>query len=696
MGAAFAAANPGVTHAPVIRGTPPSVAVLPYTEPSTPTASPGTAAASRCRSLPACLAAATVAVAVKRRQRLKRNARQYDRDDDGGYEMDTRRRDDDRPRRDDDRRDSRGDDRPRRNDDRRGSRGDDRPRRNDDRRDSRDDDRPRRDDQKWRDTDLAGKRTGIEDKAPMPRQNAAPWKKDNAELRNDPSYAKRWEWDPDRRGKKNAPWSKGKPVDQLQEKDEQASALRALYKRPRFGWKDVMTDDLRMSTLNEHLPAIGNNEVWLSKFLAHTGSCSRRDVTEMVLQGRVEVNGEIVQSPAIRIDPTRDRVNLDGQPKTLRTLGEIVWIMVHKPKGVLSTMEDPLGRKTIMDIVPFAKKRRLVPIGRIDRNAAGLMLMTNDYEWHTVLTHPRHEHSKEYQVKLYNGVPSKDKMRALQTGLQLPDEPRPLRPIENFDVQQASNAEEIALVKFTLREGRYRQIRRMFEYIGHPVKSIKRVGFGLLWLDDDLRAGDFRMLSPKEIRKLKGPTILRRPTKHPDDRRKELQKQMKEVDNDDGFDRNRKMNNFRSEEEDFEDEEDEEDDSDMTDLKRKPTGGEKPERKNGKGGGKGASRQALKPAPKISYVMDDDDEVMDDDDEPASSASTGRTTPGRTASSRLDAATMGDFEGSDDDFVDEDRMQASKDPTGGSREAPVSDVESWEQSWMEQLDAMSASKKDKA
>jgi len=166
-------------------------------------------------------------------------------------------------------------------------------------------------------------------------------------------------------------------------------------------------------------------------------------------------------------------------------------------------------------LVPFAKQRRIVPIGRLDRNASGLILLTNDYEWHTILSHPRYEHSKRYKVELYNGVPARAKLQAIQNGLELPDEPRPLNPIEDFEVIAQNNTKEIATVKFTLTEGRYRQIRRMFEYLGHPVKSVKRTEFGLLKLDRELRNGDWRQLTPKEIKRLKGPTILKRPTKQP-------------------------------------------------------------------------------------------------------------------------------------------------------------------------------------
>eukprot|EP00929_Paragymnodinium_shiwhaense_P009707 TRINITY_DN11397_c0_g2_i1.p1 TRINITY_DN11397_c0_g2~~TRINITY_DN11397_c0_g2_i1.p1 ORF type:complete len:670 (-),score=163.58 TRINITY_DN11397_c0_g2_i1:408-2339(-) len=371
---------------------------------------------------------------------------------------------------------------------------------------------------------------------PRPKDKAAPWRRENAETRSDGAYGKRWEFSDNSKKGKHRPWGKGKMVDESLDADREASRLRSLYKRPRFGWKEVQDDDIRMSYLSDKTPAIGNGEVWLSKFLAHCGVCSRRNVTDMVLQGRVEVNGEIVQSPAVKVDPKKDQVTFDGLPQNLHTLGEIIWVMLYKKKGVLSTMEDPLGRKTVADIVPFAKKNRLLPVGRLDRNATGLLLLTNDNEWNSILTHPRHEMARTYHVTVYNGAPDREKMLALQTGLRLPDDRRPLLPWEDVHVYQ--ELEDIVRIRFTTREGRPRMIRRAFEYIGHPVKTVKRVGVGLVWLDKELKPGEFRTLGPKEIRRLKGPTILKRPTSmRPDEERQSVAEQLKKLDQggDDAF-----------------------------------------------------------------------------------------------------------------------------------------------------------------
>lgn len=323
-------------------------------------------------------------------------------------------------------------------------------------------------------------------KAPLDK--AAQWKRDNAALRSDPSFAKQWVIDENRRGKKRRKWAKGEVVDTLDDKDLESSHLRAMYKRPRFGWKEVQKDDLSMEALDQDLPAIGFGQVWLSKYLAHTRACARRQAAELVLQGRIQLNGQVVQDIVTKIDPQKDEVTLDGRPVKLRTLGELVWIMLYKPKGVISSVEDPLGRKTLMDLVPFAKEQRLVPVGRIDSHGSGLILLTNDYEWHSILTHPRYEHARRFNVQVYGGNPDRTKIVALQKGLELPDEARTCLPLKDIEVSKSKKHEGVHHISFTMHEGRYRQIQRMFEYIGHPVKSMKRTGFGLVPLDKKIEA----------------------------------------------------------------------------------------------------------------------------------------------------------------------------------------------------------------
>ncbi|CAE7477181.1 unnamed protein product [Symbiodinium pilosum] len=363
--------------------------------------------------------------------------------------------------------------------------------------------------------------------APRKKRRRAAWLEANQEEKKDPAYGKKWVLDPKgkRRGRnRQRRWTKGEVLDEVQDIDKNASRLRTMYKRPRFNWKDVAKDDLRTSSLKGDQAAIGNDEVWLSKFLSHSGVCSRRRVTELVLQGRITINSEVVKDPVVKVDPKKDSVAVDGKEQRLRTLDELVWVMVHKPKDTLVTLEDPQGRKTIADLVPFARDRRLVPVGRLERNSTGLVLLTNDYEWATYLTHPRYEMTRTYRVVVYEGAPDTQKMQALNRGLRLPDQRRPCLPLEDLEVLEHDRVQGIAALSFTMKEGRYRQILRMFEYIGHPVRAVKRTAIGLVRLDKELQAGSYRMLNPKEIRRLKGSTILKRPDGDPFERQNKMQK----------------------------------------------------------------------------------------------------------------------------------------------------------------------------
>lgn len=363
--------------------------------------------------------------------------------------------------------------------------------------------------------------------APRKKKRKAAWLEANQELKKDPAYGKKWVLDPKgkRRGRhRKKRWSQGEVVDEVQDIDKNASRLRTMYKRPRFNWKEVSKDDLRTASLRGDQPAIGNGQVWLSKFLSHSGVCSRRRVTELVLQGRITVNNEVVKDPVIKVDPKKDSIAVDGKEQKLRTLDELVWVMLHKPKDTLVTLEDPQGRKTIADLVPFARDRRLVPVGRLERNSTGLVLLTNDYEWATYLTHPRYEIMRRYRVVVYEGAPDSQKMQALSRGLRLPDQRRPCLPLEELEVLEHDRVNGIAALSFTMKEGQYRQILRMFEYIGHPLRAVKRTGIGLVRLDKELKAGSYRMLTPKEIRRLKGSTILKRPDGDPLARQAKMQK----------------------------------------------------------------------------------------------------------------------------------------------------------------------------
>ena len=223
----------------------------------------------------------------------------------------------------------------------------------------------------------------------------------------------------------------------------------------------------------------------LAKHLAHAGVASRRAAEVMIAEGRVTVDGETVTDPARGVTGaeaiTVDGSALGGPPRR-------VVYAVHKPAGVVSTAHDTHGRPTVVDLVPGAGTR-LYPVGRLDADTTGLILLTNDGELANHLTHPRYEVPKTYRAKVAAPPVSERALRALREGIELDDgrtapaRVRRLRP----DV-----------LEITIREGRKRQVRRMGEAVGHPVLALRRVSFGPLDLGD-LAAGAHRRLSRAEV-----------------------------------------------------------------------------------------------------------------------------------------------------------------------------------------------------
>jgi pseudouridine synthase len=236
----------------------------------------------------------------------------------------------------------------------------------------------------------------------------------------------------------------------------------------------------------------------LQKILAAAGYGSRRTCEEIIRQGRVQVNGRLVTEMGTKVDPHRDEIRVDGAP--LSSPEEKVYLILHKPPGYISTVHDPWGRPTVLDLVPH--RRRLYPVGRLDAESEGLLLLTNDGQLTHRLTHPRYEHEKEYLV-LVEGHPSKTVLSQLRRGVNL-EEGR-TAPAE---VSRASRKEGLETppgatwLRMVIHEGRKRQIRRMCAVVGHPVQRLIRVRMGSIELGD-LPVGGYRSLSAKEIRRLR-------------------------------------------------------------------------------------------------------------------------------------------------------------------------------------------------
>lgn len=231
----------------------------------------------------------------------------------------------------------------------------------------------------------------------------------------------------------------------------------------------------------------------LEKYLALAGVASRRGAKAMIREGRVSVNDTVVLEPGSPLDETRDVVRVDGQ--RVRPQKNRVYLLLNKPRGYLTTVRDPQGRKTIYDLLP-PMTERVVPVGRLDYDTEGLLLLTNDGELAYRLLHPRFKVPKTYHATV-RGVPSEETLNRLRKGIFL--EGKKTAPAQVTLVHTNGNNAQIRLV---LYEGRKRQVREMLRAIGHPVKRLRRIQFGPLSLSR-LPKGCFRPLTPWELRSLR-------------------------------------------------------------------------------------------------------------------------------------------------------------------------------------------------
>ncbi len=232
----------------------------------------------------------------------------------------------------------------------------------------------------------------------------------------------------------------------------------------------------------------------LQAFLAHAGVASRRKSEEMIADGQVTVNGEKAHIGQ-RVNPSKDKISVKGKP--INQASELIYVLVNKPNGIVSSTSDELGRKTVLDLLPESfDKHRLYPVGRLDQDSQGLMLLTNDGEFAYRLTHPKFEIPKTYEV-LIDRKPSFAAMNLLRYGVRLSDGVTAPAEVEILD----SNDNQ-AWLTITIHEGRNRQVRRMFERVGYDVKRLTRIQLGPFMLAD-LNSRPFRQLTPEEIDEFK-------------------------------------------------------------------------------------------------------------------------------------------------------------------------------------------------
>lgn len=230
----------------------------------------------------------------------------------------------------------------------------------------------------------------------------------------------------------------------------------------------------------------------LQKIIAAAGVTSRRKAEELIVQGRVSINGHVVRELGSKADAGRDKIRVDGKPLP-RARGHVV-ILLNKPTGVVSTLHDPQGRPTVVKLLEGVK-HRVYPVGRLDYNSSGLLLLTNDGDLANLLTSRAARIPRTYRVKL-EGQPTPKDLARLEHGIVLDG-----RPTEPCKIRMVAEREK-PWYEITLMEGRYHQVRRMFERAGQRVAKLKRVRFAFL-TDRGLEPGQFRYLSAAEIERLK-------------------------------------------------------------------------------------------------------------------------------------------------------------------------------------------------
>ena len=235
-----------------------------------------------------------------------------------------------------------------------------------------------------------------------------------------------------------------------------------------------------------------DGKVRLNKYIAHAGICSRREADDLIKAGTISVNGEIITEMGYRVDPDAD-VRYEGARIKQEDLH---YVLLNKPKDFITTMDDPQGRKTVMQLVKGATKERIYPVGRLDRNTTGLLLFTNDGELAKKLLHPKHQLKKLYHVILDKNV-SVEHMHNLTDGIELED-----GIVKADDVQYTSEGRNKKEVGIEMHLGKNRIVRRMFEHLGYKVIKLDRVMFAGL-TKKDLPRGKWRHLTEQEIINLK-------------------------------------------------------------------------------------------------------------------------------------------------------------------------------------------------
>lgn len=251
---------------------------------------------------------------------------------------------------------------------------------------------------------------------------------------------------------------------------------------------------------NETREEIAGQGERLARFLAHAGIASRRQSEELIAAGRVQVNGLTVTTQGARINPTQDIVSVDG--KAVQATTQHVYILLHKPIGYVSTVHDPQRRPTVLDLLPQAlRDLRVYPVGRLDIDTSGLLLLTNDGDFALRLAHPRYAMEKHYRA-FVQGHPSPTTLDILRNGITISEDNGNRHKTAPAQVRLLKRVATNSWLALTIHEGRKRQVRRMLAAAGHPVIRLERVGIGPLTLNG-LSSGQWRNLTADEITKIR-------------------------------------------------------------------------------------------------------------------------------------------------------------------------------------------------
>ncbi|PWT75375.1 MAG: rRNA pseudouridine synthase [Bacteroidetes bacterium] len=268
---------------------------------------------------------------------------------------------------------------------------------------------------------------------------------------------------------------------------EKQLAIEKRFEEKRKQRSGASAATVRQTSIEEKTELIPVN-----KFIAHSGICSRRDAAELVKQGKVTINGKIVTEPATRVS-SKDLIKVND--KKVNPSRHFVYILLNKPKDYITTTDDPQGRKTVLDLIKKATSERVYPVGRLDRNTSGVLLLTNDGDLAQKLAHPKHEIRKVYHVVLDKPL-TKAHFDKIVEGVELEDGKA------EIDALAYADAKDKTQVGLEIHSGKNRIVRRIFEQLGYDVKNLDRVMYAGL-TKKNVNRGNWRLLTEKEIRILK-------------------------------------------------------------------------------------------------------------------------------------------------------------------------------------------------